>query len=1181
MTQQNELDLKGALPPSGRLVVEASAGTGKTYSLTALVVRYVAERGVAASELLVVTFTRAAAGELRDRTRKALFDARQVLLSGEVPERHPWMGSLLVGHEGEITARRRNIEQAINTFDDATISTIHGFCQQALRQLGLRSGARLGSELVENTRDVVDEVCRDLVVQRLAPQAEALSWSALKRNAPNKVLTQLTEAVNALLNNPGAHPAPQVAAGIVPAKQDTIERLADWAAVVDEAVKRVRERRSDRHELGYDDLVTQLRDAVTDEANGEEARRMLQSRYRLVLVDEFQDTDPVQWQIFDRAFGDDQVVITVGDPKQAIYRFRGADVHAYLRATSGVDKKDLLTNFRSDRELVEATLGLIGGVHLGDPRIAVTPVRTPETAPVRALPGGAPLQIRWVPRHAELLGNKPPTWERIEKPATKSRLAEYVTLGSKVSSPRARRAILGDLARTVVELLENEHYGEGASARRVTPGDIAVLVPSHANAEQVVGALNRAGVPVVRTRTGSVFATAAAQQWRVLLAALERPAYAPLVRAAGLGVFLHEAPASLDPDSPGSTASVAALQQLCARWADLLADRSVLTWYDHVRAESGLVEHLLADLTGERELTDLDHIAEVLASELPGTGHSAAAVRRSLERLVDESDGSDDLGPQMRRIDSDAEAVQVTTLHACKGLQYPIVLIPFSWSMPSNKGPLIYNGAEGRVIDVATKQGWAGDGIPESDKGREHRSNIERRADQLRLLYVGLTRGEHRTVVWWAPGKDAPKSALTIVLFDRDEYGVPLNTPPTDVDSAVTKSALRIPSFEPTDDEVAEKLAALSGRVPGLIDVSTVPARTAVSRWGGPAAETAPATLAIADAGGRSAANPAWRRWSFTGISRTRDEPYSPMSSSPAAPVAGGFDEPGNVDDVAAPRRIPLSGPAVPLADVAAGTAFGTLVHEVLEQFNPTSADLDAELLEVVEAALRRNRVPVDAGVLARGLVLAANTPLGPLADGLRLADIDTTDRLAELEFDLPLASGAGPIASADIGRVLLATLDAADAMRPYAAKLAAGRFTVDLAGFLQGSIDAVLRVPAAGGGYRYLVVDYKTNRLHARGAADPLASYHPDLLVPAMEHSDYPLQALLYSVALHRYLRWRLPGYEPSKHLGGIAYLFVRGMVGAGTPTHDGVPYGVFSWRPPAAAVLALEELFATGRAA
>ena len=305
------------------------------------------------------------------------------------------------------------------------------------------------------------------------------------------------------------------------------------------------------------------------------------------------------------------------------------------------------------------------------------------------------------------------------------------------------------------------------------------------------------------------------------------------------------------------------------------------------------------------------------------------------------------------------------------------------------------------------------------------------------------------------------------------------------------------------------------------------------------------------------------------------------MSSSPAAPVAGGFDEPGNVDDVAAPRRIPLSGPAVPLADVAAGTAFGTLVHEVLEKFNPTSADLDAELLEVVEAALRRNRVPVDAGVLARGLVLAANTPLGPLADGLRLADIDTADRLAELEFDLPLASGAGPIASADIGRVLLATLDAADAMRPYAAELAAGRFTVDLAGFLQGSIDAVLRVPAAGGGYRYLVVDYKTNRLHARGAADPLASYHPDLLVPAMEHSDYPLQALLYSVALHRYLRWRLPGYEPSKHLGGIAYLFVRGMVGAGTPTHDGVPYGVFSWRPPAAAVLALEELFATGRAA
>ncbi len=1178
----NELDLEGVLPQSGRLVVEASAGTGKTYSLTALVVRYVAERGLTASELLVVTFTRAAAAELRDRTRRALLDARDVLESGEVPARHSWMRSLLECSEGEREVRLEHIQAAVSTFDDATITTIHGFCQQALRQLGLRSGARLGSELVENVTDIIDEVCRDLVVQQLAPGSDRLSWPGIGTNAPATVLKRLREAVTALLNNPGAVAAPGLGDGATPRNGDTDERLRAWVALVGEAVRRVRDRRLDRHELGYDDLVTQLRDAVVDIESGEEVRRMLQSRYRLVLVDEFQDTDPVQWTVFGTAFGDQSVVITVGDPKQAIYRFRGADVDAYLRATSGVDKRDLRTNYRSDQDLVRATLGFIGGVQLGDPRIAVSHVRTPESASVRALPASEPLHIRWVPRHAEWLGAKGPTRERVFDKGTKTRPADIRTLGNPVPAPLARRAILGDLARTVVDLLEREQIVKDDRSRRVEPGDIAVLVPSHSLAEQVVGVLNRAGIPVVRTRTGSVFATEAAQEWRVLLAALERPSYAPAVRAASLGAFLHIEPTQLDPDSADSAARVAVLQQKCADWAALLTNGSVLTWYHHVRTASGVVEHLLAELTGERELTDLDHIAELLAAELPGVGHSPTAVRRCLEQFIADAATPDELGPQMRRIDSDAAAVQVTTLHASKGLQYPIVLIPFSWTMPDNQGPLIYNRGTSRVIDVATNQGWNGTDSASSEKGRTHHSTVERRADQLRLLYVGLTRGEHRTIVWWAPAKDSPRAALTTVLFDRDVQGEPQHT--ASELSVGPKGGItsNIPSFEPTDDEVTTILAAIAERAPGCIAVSTVPARTPFVRWSGPAQAMAEVSLSVAQPGDRVAKDDAWRRWSFTGLLRTRHEPWSPLSPVHVAPVVGGLDEPGNLDDhLDASSTVSTTQTAVPLAEVAAGTAFGTLVHEVFELFDPMSSDLNAELLDVVRDALRRNRVPVDAGVLSRGLALAATTPLGPLANGLRLADIGKTERLAELDFDLPLVAGSGRVAATDIGRILLDTLSPDDVMRNYANELAGGRFDLELAGFLQGSIDAVLRVPDAEGGHRYLVVDYKTNRLHARGAADPMASYRPDLLVPAMEHSDYPLQALLYSVALHRYLRWRLPGYEPQLHLGGIAYLFVRGMVGPATPTHDGVPYGVFAWRPPAAAVVGLDQLFTTGRAA
>jgi exodeoxyribonuclease V beta subunit len=205
-------------------------------------------------------------------------------------------------------------------------------------------------------------------------------------------------------------------------------------------------------------------------------------------------------------------------------------------------------------------------------------------------------------------------------------------------------------------------------------------------------------------------------------------------------------------------------------------------------------------------------------------------------------------------------------------------------------------------------------------------------------------------------------------------------------------------------------------------------------------------------------------------------------------------------------------------------------------------------------------------------------SPLGPLFGGRRLADIGPTDRLAELAFDLPLAGTRHRVPARRIGEVLLDTLPGDDPQRPYADQLANGRFSVEIAGYLQGSIDAVLRVPGPVGAPRFVVVDYKTNRLHERGAARPLDSYHPDRLPAAMAHHDYPLQALLYSVALHRYLRWRLRGYDPAVHLGGIAYLFVRGMVGAKTPLADGRPYGVFAWEPPPATIVALDQVLALG---
>jgi exodeoxyribonuclease V beta subunit len=273
-----------------------------------------------------------------------------------------------------------------------------------------------------------------------------------------------------------------------------------------------------------------------------------------------------------------------------------------------------------------------------------------------------------------------------------------------------------------------------------------------------------------------------------------------------------------------------------------------------------------------------------------------------------------------------------------------------------------------------------------------------------------------------------------------------------------------------------------------------------------------------------------------------------------------------------------------PMQDLPVGVEFGTLVHSVLETVDPRADHLGAELREAVAVAMARRPVAdVPTDVLADALLLAMQTPLGPLAGGRRLCDISTSDRLPELTFELPLAGGDHPTAELTLGMLgplLRRHLQPADLLLDYAEALEHPLLEGQtLRGYLNGSIDAVLRVQDPDGGARYLLVDYKTNWL---GDQEPgrllLSDYTPQRMARAMMAAHYPLQALLYSVALHRLLRWRQPGYQPDVHLGGVLYLFVRGMAGPQTPQIDGVPYGVYSWRPTAALVTQLSDLLHGG---
>ena len=341
--------------------------------------------------------------------------------------------------------------------------------------------------------------------------------------------------------------------------------------------------------------------------------------------------------------------------------------------------------------------------------------------------------------------------------------------------------------------------------------------------------------------------------------------------------------------------------------------------------------------------------------------------------------------------------------------------------------------------------------------------------------------------------------------------------------------------------------------------------------WGGPTRAPAALTASRFD----RELDRRWRRTSYSDITAAAHE--ARVASEPDEDVTDDEPEPATP-----PPAVPggdaalLEVPSL-LAEMPAGVDIGTFVHGVLEAADFAAPDLTAELTaRVAEARARRQLEIGDVATTVAGLRAALETPLGPLVGGLRLADVARADRLDELAFELPLAGGdrpSGRVTLDAIAAALDAHLPADDPLAGYAARLRDPALRRDVRGYLTGSIDLVVRV-----GDAYAIADYKTNWLAAPGESLTAWQHRPAALAAEMERAHYGLQALLYTVALHRYLRWRLRGYDPARHLAGVLYLFVRGMRGADTPVVDGTPCGVFAWKPPAALVTALSDVLEGG---
>jgi exodeoxyribonuclease V beta subunit len=1123
MTARSNFSLFDPLP-SGRIAVEASAGTGKTYTLASLVVRYIAEAGVPVDEILVVTFTRAAAAELRDRVRSRLTDAVAAL---RTPLGQPVDDEFfaVLAHEDR-QGRLHRLEEAVADFDAATITTIHGFAQRMLSALGSAAPGDLDATLVDDTNELVAAVCADVLatesfreptsVDQL-PSLKALRGSAVK-----------------ILGNPGIDVIPG------PDEIDSTPAAARHRRLVDRVLAEVHRRRRAEGTLSFDDVLTQLRDGLRASPG---TAAGLRRRFQVALIDEFQDTDPVQWELFSTLFGnadDATSLVLVADPKQAIYAFRGANVHTYLDAAyePGTVRSTLGTNWRSDGTLLDALGLLLGGTTFGDPRIGFVPVAAAPDHEHRRLTtsAGDPL------------------------PALQVRAAAGLHLVRNrhglIATDDAEAAVAADLAEEVQRLLETAVLPGPETAspgRPIRPGEIAVLIGKHSEAPVIQSALRRRNIPAVLARGGSVLESAAATHWRWLLTALVRPADPARARTAALSWFFGWSVARIDA---ADETELADIQEQLFRWAEILETHGTIDFCAHVWSDSGVVARVLTSPDGDRDLTDLDHLAGLLQTNSDSQRPTALGLLTTLTQLdllKDLIDPDNDV--TARRVESEAEAVQIMTVYVAKGLEFPVVCVPTLWRRNSNSDVVFQSPITGdRTFDVASARPWP---TKKEAEQRRDMANDEALGESLRLLYVALTRAQHQTLLWWSHTTGSDTTGLAHVLFGRiggaidpDLFSARRVVIPDDADLTAELGV----AFAPAGDAIAVT-------VPG-------PVQSPVFGWTDevPPHPRSALELAVLE---RTPVR-ANRRWSFTAISgRAHPEDLDPEDESLGD--AGAADEPADAPE------LEKTGTDLPLGAVPGGPQFGTLVHEVLERTDFAAADLEAELRSHVSDALRWNAWPIDVTTLVTGLRAAIDTPLGPLLPGKRLRDFTRRDYLRELDFELRLGESAHPATDRDIGALVLHHLPPGDPLRPWAEDLATGLFDVELAGHLTGSIDLVLRVidhSAPNSPPRFVVADYKTNKLPGFGRESRSSDYHPDQLPAAMIEHHYPLQALLYSVALHRYLRWRLPDYRPNDHLGGAAYLFVRGMVGADTPIANESPYGVFGWRVPPALVCDLSDL-------
>ncbi|MFO7496681.1 MAG: exodeoxyribonuclease V subunit beta [Desulfobacterales bacterium] len=1190
-------------PLSGVNLIEAGAGTGKTYAIAALFLRLILERGLLPEEILVVTFTKAATEELQSRIRTRLLDAEGGFARGDCPD-----GLIrdLVARTADPAQALGRLREALLGFDRAAIFTIHGFCQRILLENAFETGSLFQTELKTDPRPMLQEVADDFwrrqvygaapefiaylrqqaggpayflwllhqlktpqvrivpeapaaVLENLAPHRRAMAgirqkwpheraliarllrdpalnstvYGSLKPLAAERAASRRDLQVDALCREMDVFAAPQgtgfplfkkfalftasklsaaarknqvapdhpffaLCAEVALRATALEEEMARQFLFLRREVFRYAEnelirRKQVQNIQFFDDLLTTVADALKGPCEGRILRDAVRAKYQAALVDEFQDTDAVQYAIFSRLFaGGDRTLFLIGDPKQAIYSFRGADVFSYMAAARQCTARYTLTrNWRSSAALIRAVNTLFEPVKAPFvfEEIAFEAGRPGIAPPEDAAPPEAPFVLWW--------------------------------LDSVEEKPVSKEAAVARIAGAVAgEILHMTRPGPD----RTEPGDIAVLVRTNRQARHIQRQLAACELPAVLIGEGNIFDAPEAAEIQRVLAAILEPAAERRLRAALATDMLGAKATELDTGAPQS-----------AWWADRLA---AFCDYQEIWQRSGFYRmfrlllgrervkgRLLAYPDGERRLTNLLQLGEILHRAALENALPPAGVVKWLSQQRDPA--TQRLEEHQLRLESDEQAVRIITMHKSKGLEFPVVFCPFTWEGSLSRETVLRfhdPDADGRLtLDL-------GDGQFEAHRIR---SQTEQLAENLRLLYVAVTRAKQRCFLAWGRISTAETSAPAYLL-----HGAP-SAASNDPVGALQDLFKR--KSGPMLFEELKNRTAFSG---GAIQLLPLPETPANGRFR--PAEAPPAKLLLPAFEGAVA--PSWRITSYTalvsGAAHYATEGLD-HDALPAAPEGGSL-----------PIVEALPGQA-DIADFPRGARAGTFLHDILEHLDFTASDPQhrARLVETQLAAYGFDAgwQPTVLAMLARVLT----TPLAAGQDNLRLAGIGTDQRVNEMAFYFPL----NPFQPLDLQNIF--SQDGTPALFPdLPRRLGSLSFRPDR-GFMKGYIDLVFH--HAG---RYYLVDWKSNYL-----GPGIAHYTQAALRSEMAASFYVLQYHLYALALHQLLRLRLPDYRYDTHFGGIFYLFLRGI----DPAY-GPGFGIFKDRPAARRITALGQLLIPG---